>query len=89
MRELKKVVGQILRLANQSRPDIAFEACYLSNSLNKAKFAEFARANNVIRKVKMNKMSLTFNKVQTIEKSKISVFSDASFNSLPGGASQG
>ena len=86
---LRQAVGQILWIANQSRPDVAFEACYLSNSLKRAKISEVNRANKTIRKIKRSKMLLVFNQVKTIEKLTINVFADASFRSLPGGASQG
>ena len=86
---LRSVVGQILWLANQTRPDIAFDACFLSNSLSNAKVADIIKANKIIRKIKQNKTFLTFSKINDIEKSKLLIWPDASFQNLPGGASQG
>ena len=86
---LRQTTGQLMWLANQSRPDVAFDACYLSNSIAKAKVAEITRANKAIRKVQMENNNLLFNQVENIESSTLKVFADASFKSLPGGASQG
>ena len=86
---LKQTVGQLLWIANQSRPDIAFKTCYLSNCLSQATIADIFRANKVIRKIKMNKVPLVFSQLKMIEKSTVHVFADESFKSLPGGASQG
>ena len=48
-----------------------------------------SRINKVIRKVKQNKLSLTFKSISKIETSTLLIFADASFKGLPGGASQG
>ena len=47
------------------------------------------RANKVVKKLKSEVSPLVFQKINDIENSTILVFSDASFKSLPGGASQG
>ena len=86
---LRSAVGQLLWISNQTRPDVSFEACVLSNSLKQATVAEIFRANKVIKKVKQNETMMTFSKINNIENVKLLVFSDASFKSLPGGASQG
>ena len=87
--KLKHVAGQLLWVASQSRPDAAFDACYLSNSTNKGTVADVIRANKAIRKLKMERKPLIFKRIDDIEGSTIAVFADASFKTLPGGASQG
>ena len=86
---LKQTVGQLLWVANQTRPDISFDTCYLSNSISKATVSDVLRANKVIRKLKMTSVSLIFKPIQRINTATVYVFADASFKSLPCGASQG
>ena len=86
---MRSTVGQLLWIANQTRPDIAFDACHLSNSLRDANVTDISRINKVIRKVQQNRSTLTFKRIRDIEKSTLLTFADASFKGLPGGASQG
>ena len=64
---LRSAVGQLLWISNQTRPDVSFEACVLSNSLKQATVAEIFRANKVIKKVKQNETMMTFSKINNIE----------------------
>ena len=87
--ELRRVIGQLQWLSTQTRPDLAYDACELSNSFTKATSDVLFRANKSITKAKLNSVQINFQKLSSIEECKIVVFSDASFKNLPGGGSQG
>ena len=65
---------------------MAFDACQLSGGLKDAQVSDMSHTNKVIQKVQQSKF---FKKINNIPKSTILTFSVASFNSLPGGVSQG
>ena len=73
-----------------TRPDILFEVCQLSAAKNCATIKHIQLANKVIRKLKNTNISLKFPcLVKEISDCKLIVYSDASFNNLPNGGSQG
>ena len=86
---LRSAIGQLCWLANQTRPDIAYEVCQLSVRYNNAQVLDIVNANKTIKKVKHNKLILKYPKLKFNDKVILKVFSDASFNNLPNGGSQG
>ena len=87
--QLQTVIGQLSWLANQTRPDIAFDVCQLSAWKKKATVKQVIHANKTIKKIKSSDVFLKYPNIKDIENAKILVYSDASFNNLPNGGSQG
>ena len=85
---LRSVIGQLCWLANQSRPDISSDVCQLSAAFKNAKVSDINFANKTIRKVKLDSVSLSF-PVLDLDRLRLEVFSDSSFNNLPNSGSQG
>jgi hypothetical protein len=88
-RTLKQFCGKINWLTTQGRPDIAFDSCFISNSLKTGNCKVFAAANKVIRKVHCQNVTLHFYHDFDISSFSIVSFCDASFANLPNGGSQG
>ena len=85
----RRVIGQIGWDANQTRPDISYDACQMSIAYKNATVEDILKTNKTIKKMKRDKIAITFPSLSAIEKSMIIVHSDASFNNLPNGRSQG
>ena len=86
---LKQFCGQVNWLSTQGRPDIAFNSCFLSNSLKCGDSNVFVAANKIVRKVQNQTVTLRFYKDFDITSCYIISFSDASFANLPNAGSQG
>ena len=85
---LRSAIGQLSWIGNQTRPDISSSVCQLSSNLKSATKSEITLANKSIRKVRVDKLSLKFPKLNLTDLQLI-VHSDASHNNLPKGGSQG
>lgn len=83
------LTGQLIWLAAQSRPDIAFDVCELSTHCHAAKVENILRANKVVTKVKNTPFSLTFPVLENVSHLTVECYSDASFGNLSDGGSQG
>ncbi|XP_067658382.1 uncharacterized protein [Haliotis asinina] len=81
-------VGQILWIARQSRPDVLYQASRLSSRYKHAKIEHLMEINKVIKQIKVEKVSLTYQQLSGSEM-ELLVFSDASFGNLSDGGSQG
>ena len=88
-KELRAVVGQLLWVSGQTRPDISFDTCQLSSSLKSATVEDHLRANKTIKKLKSNEVKLKFHNIGQVEKARLVSFSDASLANLKNGGSQG
>ena len=88
-KSLRSVIGQLSWLANQTRPDISYDVCQLSIAYKNARESDLAHGNKIIRKIKNNKMTLKYPKMNIGETMYVHCHSDASFNNLPNGGSQG
>ena len=88
LRVFRGICGQLNWVANQSRPDLAFDSCDLSCSIKNAKIGDLLRAAKVVRKAKSQRVSLKFTKLD-LATMKIVIYSDASYCNLPDGSSQG
>ena len=86
---LGSVSGKLLWASSQTRPDIAFETCQLSNSGPDATVRAFLSANKAIRKARNCSFSLIFPPLGEPQNLKVTVYGDASHGALPNGASQG
>ena len=86
---LETMIGQSSWLSNQTRPDISFDVCQLSAVKKNATVKHLLYANKTMKKVKNSEVHLKFPTLKNIENAKIIVYSDALFNNLPNGGSQG
>ena len=87
--DYRALVGQLNWIATQTRPDIAYDVCELSVSLNKANVNDLIRLNKVILRVTTDNMRLYYPKMQSLRSCTLECFSDASFANLPDCKSQG
>ena len=88
-KRLKQFCGQINWISTQGRPDIAFESCYVSNSLKTGDRKMFDYANKIIRKTNNQSVHLYYPRNFDIDSCYIITFCDASFSNLLNGGSQG
>ena len=83
------MTGQLIWLASQTRPDIAFDVCELSTHCHRAKVENIIQANKVVKKVKKFPFSLIYPSLEGIHQLTIECYCDASFGNLQNGGSQG
>ena len=86
---LKQFSGQINWLTTQGRPDIAFDSCFLANSIKSGDHSIFSFANKLIRKVHNQDTALNFPSKFDMKTCTVVTFTDASFANLPNAGSQG
>ena len=87
--QLRSLVGQILWAANQTRPDISFDACMLAAKLKNARVQDILDANKVVKKIKSETVILKFQHLGITQNIRMGVFSNASLANLPDAGSQG
>ena len=63
----RALIGQLIWLASQSRPDISFDVCQLSKHAHKAKVENILYANRVVRKVRASMYSLFYPAMKELE----------------------
>lgn len=85
--QLRSKIGQLLWISSQTRPDISFDVSNLAININKATKMDLLELNKVIRKVKADSFSLTFQQLN--EPVSITIYTDAAFGNLQNGGSQG
>lgn len=87
--ELKRLAGQMMWVSTQTRPDIAFDVCKMSNTGKHPKVKALFEANKALSKLKSKKGSITFPKLGKPSDLHILCYTDASYASLEDGSSQG
>lgn len=87
--QLRSACGQILWVTSQTRPDVAFESCQVTNYGNEATVQSIIEVNKTIKKLKSNPLKIVFPNLGDPKEMKIIVYGDASHASLSNGASQG
>lgn len=88
MKDLMRAkIGQLLWVANQTRPDLSFGVSNLAVKLNDAKISDIIALNKVIRRARTGDVDLQFSHIDGI--TKLVCFTDAAFGNLPDGGSQG
>ena len=89
-KKLRAGVGQILWISLQTRPDLSFEACQLSNHLSDPNVADLVRFNKIVKDLKDNNdVCLIFKRIPGLTQTpKITTYSDAAFGNLPKQGSQ-
>ena len=85
----RRAVGQLNWVSGQTRPDIAFDVCYLSSVMSCPKVADVLLLNKCILKLKNAPVVVTYPALSNIESSEIVLYSDASLANLPSGRSVG
>ena len=81
------LIGQLSRIATQTRPDLLYEC-----KIGKIKYAtikDAKRANKVLKKLKEENISVKVNTIESFVDTKLLVFHDASFANMAGSGSQG
>ena len=87
--DLKSLGGQLLWASSQTRPDISYEACQISNMGKNPTIKNIHNANKALSKLKSKKVEIKFPKLTNLNRLRIVCFSDATHASLPDGGSQG
>ena len=88
--QLKALSGQMIWIASQTRPDMSFETCCMSNTGKSPTVSKIVFANKAVRKMQStNEIKLRIPYMGTMDKIEIVVFGDATHASLPDGSSQG
>ena len=87
--ELKKFAGQMLWVSSQTRPDLSFETCSIGNTGKNPTMTLIHDANKALVKLKSKKVDIKFPPLGKPENLKVVAYSDATYNSLPDGSSQG
>ena len=84
---LRSAIGSLNWLVLQTRPDLAYDVCYLSTSLTHGNVSLLCEANRVIKKAKYEEIFLTFPPMD-LENLTLVCYGDASFGNLRDGGSQ-
>ena len=87
--QLKSLSGQMIWAASQTRPDVSYETCVMSNTGKHPTVKMIKDANKAVAKLKGRNVSINFKNLGKPKQLKIKVYMDATHNSLPDGASQG
>ena len=86
---LRSLSGQLLWVTSQTRPDVAYDSCLVSNYGNAPTVRSLMEANKAVKKLKEKNLKLTFPNLGNPDLVDVHVYGDASHASLPSGASQG
>ena len=86
---LRSACGRILWATSQTRPDVSFEACQVSNYGANSTVRSLMEANKAIQKIRSNKLKFVYPCLGYPQNISVAVFGDGSHASLPSGASQG
>ena len=87
--ELRSLVGQLGWVAGQTRPDLAFEVCQLSSSINHSTVNDLIKANKLLAKAKNENVSIRLGLPGSPYDFKIIAYNDSSLGNLNDGGSQG
>ena len=81
--------GQLLWATSQTRPDVAYESCVLSNSGKDATVQNLLDANRAVRHLKAADLKIQYPGLGNVNNIQILAYGDATHASLPTGESQG
>lgn len=88
-KELKRLSGQMMWVASQTRPDVSFETCAMSNTGKSPTVKMLFEANKAVTKLNSKKVEIKFPNLGSPRDLKILAFPDATYGSLEDGSSQG
>ena len=86
---LRRFSGQMLWVSSQTRPDLSFDTCMMSNTGKEPRVTKILEANKALRKLKKDRVKLSFPCLGSPENLSVCVYSDATYASMPDGSSQG
>ena len=86
--QFRQLIGQLNWVTNMTRPEFCFEVCYASTVVNSATISDIIKLNKVVKQMKSEKSHIKFPSLET-QSLNIKTYTDASFNNLPNGGSQG
>ena len=86
---LKRFSGQMLWVSTQTRPDVSYETCMMGNMGKSPTMDMIHNANKTLDKLKSKKVEIKFPPLGRPEGLRVIAYSDATYNSLPDGSSQG
>ena len=87
-KDLRTALGKLNWIAAMTRPEISFYTCQISTRIKNATVTDLLTTNKVIRFVKNNPGFIKFPKLD-IDHLSVCAYTDASWNNLPNGGSQG
>ena len=87
--QLKSTAGKIQWATSQTRPEMAYHTCQVSNSGKNPCVKLLNDANKTVRKLKLESTELTYPPLGNTQKLTVVVYADGSHASLPSGGSQG
>ena len=87
--DLKRLGGQMNWVSTQTRPDASFEVCVICNTGKSPNVKALKDANRALRKLKNCELKLSFPPLGDPKELRVIAYSDATYGSLTGGASQG
>ena len=79
---IRKLTGQLNWVASQTRPDLSFDAFYLSTKLNKATYRDALDANKATKRAISRIPRLKFSRLGKIEDLHLELFPDASLGNV-------
>ena len=89
LNDLRSVIGKLGCVADQTRPDLAFDLCDLSSRIKNATVQHLLMANKVVIKAKSEHVVLRYHCFDDLRNLKLVTYNDASFGNLKDGGSQG
>ena len=87
--QLKAVAGQLNWVSSQTRPDISFDSCQVSVSCKDATIEDLFKANESVKKLKLEHVSLQYPNLGSLKEARIVGYNDAAFANLKDSGSQG
>ena len=87
--DLKRLSGQMLWASTQTRPDVSFETCVMSNMGKHPTVKKLHEANKALTKLKSRVVHMKFPHLGKLNELKVISYSDATYASLADGSSQG
>ena len=82
IKDLRALVGKLIWLSTNTRPDIAFDVCQVSNYGKSPTVSDILLANKTVEKAKKNKLRLIFPDLGNPEFWEVKVYSDAAHANL-------
>ena len=86
--QYRQLIGQLNWVTNMTRPEFSFETCYARTTVNSATVSDVIKLNKVLRQIKSTESHIKFPSLD-IKSISVKTYTDASFNNLPHGGSQG
>ena len=81
-KQIRGKIGEMLWISLMTRPDLAFEVNRIAGEITKATVKTLKEINSLISRTKNRKVTMVFPRLGDVEKMRIKVFTDASFNNV-------